>query len=341
MVGMLLLGAALLGVTLYHTDLGEVRAMLGRVGVGGILAILVVYAAGFGGVAASWLLTLESAPLGVRWLYRLYLVSLVGDALERATPLGPLGSDPVRAVIVKRRYGVGYTEGTTSLVLTRMTDLFAQVLFIGIGFALMLRAEVLSPVYRIAAGTGLIAFTACIVLFFLAQRLRAYSRLRRWLARRAPRRALWERARRLLDGMGDVEDQLVVFYSERRGRFLGSSTAAFGDWLLSTLAAWLAFQLLGYPISLAEAMIVESFLTLVRSALFFVPADLGTQEGAQVLICGAVTGSPEIGLALAAIRRCRDILWLAAGLALGAHYSGGGPGLLAAAREEQEVLGGS
>jgi hypothetical protein len=54
---------------------------------------------------------------------------------------------------------------------------------------------------------------------------------------------------------------------------------------------------------------------------FFVPADLGTQEGAQVLICSGITGSPELGLALATIRRSRDLVILALGAIFGTEYS--------------------
>jgi hypothetical protein len=40
-----------------------------------------------------------------------------------------------------------------------------------------------------------------------------------------------------------------------------------------------------------------------------------------VLITGAVASSPELGLALAAIRRARDLIWIAWGLAIGSVYS--------------------
>ena len=65
---------------------------------------------------------------------------------------------------------------------------------------------------------------------------------------------------------------------------------------------------------------IEGFLALVRTMLFFVPADVGTQEGSLVLICGAITGSPATGLALATIRRFRDLLLVVSGLAVGSHY---------------------
>ena len=92
--------------------------------------------------------------------------------------------------------------------------------------------------------------------------------------------------------------------------------------------------------SFFDAMVIESFVILVRSTLFFVPADLGTQEGAQVLICGAITGSPALGLALAAIRRARDLLWIAWGLGIGSRYLLSREALLDAARLEAEASAG-
>ena len=65
------------------------------------------------------------------------------------------------------------------------------------------------------------------------------------------------------------------------------------------------------------------------------PADVGTQEGALLLICSAVTGSPTLAVALAAIRRSRDILWIVWGLAIGSRYSLKGRELLRAAAEAE------
>jgi hypothetical protein len=52
------------------------------------------------------------------------------------------------------------------------------------------------------------------------------------------------------------------------------------------------------------------------SAAFFVPASLGVQEGA-LLFFGRMLGLPgETCLALALVRRCRDVLIMAPGLIL-------------------------
>jgi uncharacterized membrane protein YbhN (UPF0104 family) len=118
-----------------------------------------------------------------------------------------------------------------------------------------------------------------------------------------------------------IEDRLAAYYRAEPGRCALSLGFAFAGWLVDAGAVYLSLMLLGHPVALVDAVVIEAFLTIVRSALFMVPADLGTQEGALILICGALLGSPESGLALAAIRRARDLVWIFSGLALASHYS--------------------
>lgn len=321
MVAMLLLGATLLGVVLYQTDLSEVSERLRQVGAGTLALIFAVFLSGHLLLAASWLLTLPQAPRTPYWLYRIWRVLMVGAALESVMPLGGLGGDPVKAALLKRHYGIRYTDGSTSLVLTRMSDLLAQVVFVAIGLVLMFRAELLPPGYRVGAGAGLLCFAAAILLFLLAQTKRGFSKLRGWLERGPLGRRLSGRAVRVLDAIHEVEDQLVAFYASQRTRFTLSVLCAFGEWTANAVAVYIAVNALGHGIGFGDALVIEAFVALIRSMLFFVPADLGTQEAAQVLICGAITGSPETGLALAAIRRSRDLLWIFGGLAIGGVYS--------------------
>jgi uncharacterized protein (TIRG00374 family) len=321
MLVMLLAGSGLLALVVSQTDLGEVWRRLRDVGPAGLLALFGIFLAGHVSLAASWMLTLPEAKPGPRWLFRLWRVLMVGAAIESVTPLGSLGGDPVKAILLKRHYAIRYTHASASLVLHRMSDLFAQILFIAVGLALLYRLGVLPPAYRFGAGVGLAVFTLAIAAFLLAQTQRGFSRLRGWLERGRLGRWLGQRAVAALDGIRQVEDRLVSFYRARRGRLALSVLFALGEWTANALAVWLAVNLLGHPIGLTDALVIEAFLALVRSMFFFVPGDVGTQEAAQVLICGAVTGSPETGLALAALRRARDLCWILWGLGIGGNYS--------------------
>jgi uncharacterized protein (TIRG00374 family) len=339
MLLMLLLGISLLGTILYRTDLSEVWERLQLLGTGGFSLVLGLYLIGSFAITTSWLLTLRPVRPQISWLWRLWRVWLVGNALEYTTPFGTLGGEPAKAILRKRHYALRVRDVASSLVLTRMTDLIAQVVFISIGFGLILSGGLLPFPYRLAAGSGLVLLSLGALFFFIAQQRRMLGRLRGWLERGWLRnRNLSEKVLTALDAVHDIDDQLALFYRDEKPRFWLSVLAAFIEWSLGSVAAWAAVNALGYPISFAEALMIESFLALVRSTLFFVPADVGTQEGALVLICSAITGSPATGLALATIRRVRDLLLVSGGLAIGSHYSLRDQGAVAAELEEDSAL---
>lgn len=181
MLAMVLVGIALLGVILYQTDLGEVWAHLRQVPVWGLGLLFVVYFVGVAAEAASWQLTLPSLPPTPRWWYRFWKVAMAGIGLENVTPLGGLGGEPIKAIVMKRYYGVPYRDASASLVLTRTTDVIGLLVFIALGLALMLHAKLLPLSYRAGAVAGLVFLAVCVALFVWVQRGRAFSRVRHWL----------------------------------------------------------------------------------------------------------------------------------------------------------------
>ena len=49
---------------------------------------------------------------------------------------------------------------------------------------------------------------------------------------------------------------------------------------------------------------------------FFIPANIGAQEGGLQVVAAGLTGDPNAGLALAVVRRIRDLVFILWGLAL-------------------------
>jgi uncharacterized protein (TIRG00374 family) len=320
MLGAVLLGAALLGFVLYETNLDEVWRHLKALGAPGIVLMLLIYLVAFAFEVFSWQLTLPSVPLSPTWHFRLWKVLMFGSALEKVTPFAGLGGEPIKALVLKRHFGVPYGEGTASLVLTRMSDVVALILFVTMGLCLILSEDVLSVPFQIGAVAGLTLLVVNTIGFFVVQRYRAFSALRAWLDRRFGSR-IGARVGAVLDGVRDVEDHLVNFYTARPGRFVASIFTSFWQWLTGAIAAYAALTLLGHDVSFADAIVIEAVTLLVISTLFFVPGDIGTQEVAMVTIVEGLTGSADLGLTLAAIRRAHDLVWIALGLAIGGSYS--------------------
>ena len=317
LAAMLLGGLLLLGIV-RDTDVAEAWRHLTRLGAGGMALLLLAHGLRALADATSWLLTLPSIRPTPRWLWRIWTILLAASAFELVTPLG---GEPMKAVVLKRHYGVPYTETSASLVLTRTTDMLAVLAFLTLGGALVLGTGLLPHAHELAAvfGFGVLALAA--VCFVTAQRTHGFSRIAAWLGRRRLGRRLGARAIAALAPLTAVEDALGAVYDRRRARLALSVAAALVELGLGALADWLALWLLGHPATLRDALVVQTVVLLVTNTLFFVPGNLGTQEGAYLLACSALFGSPALGLALAAIRRARDLAWIAGGLVVGSAFS--------------------
>ena len=198
-------------------------------------------------------------------------------------------------------------------IATRLNSRKWRWLGAAVGLVLMLQTEALAGAYSAVAGAGLAALALGVVGFFAVQRWRVASRLGAWLARRG----IGRRLESALAHLQTIDDRFVEVYRHRPGRFAGALGLAFGAWLLGAVELYVILGFLGRPISFGEAWIIESVLQLVRAGSFFIPASLGASEVGFVVMVGALTGQPSLGLAAAVVRRSREVLWISLGLALG------------------------
>lgn len=312
----LLCGLALLVWVVTQTDLMVVWAHSRKLG-WGLGVVLAIYFAAFLIDTLSWQLTFLTLGFGGSWGVHLWKVRMVGEAVNSATPFATIGGEPVKAVLLHRHYGMAYGESVASLVLARTTNLLALVVFVAVGFALMMDSAKLPQGYTASAGVGLAALSTGIVLFFLVQRFKVSSATGRWLAR--GRLGVW--LDRALGQIHDLEDRLIRFYAGHRRRFAAALGLALVNWMVGTAELYATLWFLGRPVTIAEAWIIEAGAQLVRAATFFIPASIGAQEGAFLLLCGAITGQPALGLAVALVRRLREMVWILWGFALGWRYS--------------------
>ena len=312
----LLIGLGLLALVLAHTDLGQLWDQTVLVG-WGIGVILAIYLAAFILDSISWQLALLSLNFDLSNTYKIWKIRMVGEAVNNTTPLATMGGEPVKAVLLKRYFSMGYAEGTASLIIAKTTNLLALIVFLVAGFGFMIATEALPSSYNLVAGAGLVAFTAGILLFFLVQRYKISSLAGTWIARTRLGRFLED----LLHHVHDMEDRLIHFYICHSRRFLLALALALANWVIGALELYVTLWFLGHPVTFSEAWIIEAIAQLVRSGAFFIPGALGVQEGAFMIVIEAMTGRGVLGLAVAMIRRFREIVWIAWGMLLGGFSS--------------------
>ena len=317
----LLVGIAILVLVAGEIELEEVGALVIQVG-WGFAVVVGVYFLAFVIDSFSWQLALTGIPLDAAWLYRMWKVRMVGEVFNSVLPAAGMGGEPVKAVLLKKHYAIGYRESTASLILAKTINLIALVAFLGTGFILMVNSQALPGSFKLVAGLGLGAFALGIFLFFAVQRLKITSLTGSWIGRRR----LGRRIEELLHHVRDMDDRLAGFYSGHGVRFAGAVGLALVNWLLGAVEIYITMIFLDRPISFTDAWIIEAAAQLVRAGTFFIPASIGAQEGVFLLIYGAMTGSPALGAAVAVVRRLREIMWILWGLLLGSIYTFKTPG---------------
>jgi uncharacterized membrane protein YbhN (UPF0104 family) len=79
-------------------------------------------------------------------------------------------------------------------------------------------------------------------------------------------------------------------------------------WTMGAGEAWIALRLLGTSVSFAEAVVIDGLFVAFRMFAFAIPAAVGVQEGAYVVLCALFGISAPTALAFSLVRRARDLV---------------------------------
>jgi uncharacterized protein (TIRG00374 family) len=325
----LLIGVSLLIYVLSQTDLELLWLNLIETD-WGIFVILAVYGVSFAVDTFAWLFTLPSTGLNFRWLYILWKVRMVGAAFGKMLPFSAFGGAPIKGFILKKHYEIGYKEGIASIILVESTHLISMIFFVASGVLLILFDSNLPQSYYTFSAISLGLLAVGVVGFYMVQRFKITSIAGNWFSQRS----LGRKLKKLLIHIQEFDDRLVEFYTMKRSSFYKALGLNLLSWYMGALEVYAILYFLGHPVSISEAIILETLVELVRAGTFFIPATLGTQEAAFLLVTGAITGEPALGVAAALMRRVREIVWLVSGLAIGWQYSKKPSELVHAAQNE-------
>jgi putative membrane protein len=78
-------------------------------------------------------------------------------------------------------------------------------------------------------------------------------------------------------------------------------------WTCRAAETYIALRLMGQEIGILDAIMIEGLLGAARTAGFLLPAGLGIQEGALLLLCGWAGVPGHVALALALVKRAREL----------------------------------
>jgi hypothetical protein len=241
---------------------------------------------------------------------RLLRVRLAADAISFFTIRGVTG-DPLKMLLLYDRAPAAVTAAAVAG--ERLA--FAVIGTVVAGIASQFAVRRLSlPIAWDAAFTALsVGAVVAILAFAIMARYRTghlaaglVSRLDRLTGRRLE-------ASRVITFVLDVEAMLLDLLRGDRRRLAVLTLLPVVCYAVNTFEVWLVFWLVEAPVSVTEAVTIETFVRAASIATAMVPASLGTLEASHAVVVAALGLSG--GSALVLTRRVRSLLWAAAGLA--------------------------
>lgn len=258
----------------------------------------------------AWRLLLPGpVPLGL-----VFRARLAGEAINLATPTMAVGGEPVKAFLLRPH--VTLLDGLVSVIADKTTIVAGQIVFLA-GGLLAARAALPPSSRLLPIMTGLLAVEiVAIGGFALVQASGGLGGGGRVLGRIGARVGFG--GERYLQGLGDLDRALAALYRRGRRRLVASALVHAVAWASGGLEIYIVLSLLGTPIPLGTALIIESFAGGVKFASFMVPASLGALEGGYVAFFEAFGLAATSGLSFVLVRRLREMAWAGVGfLALG------------------------
>ena len=284
--------------------------LLVREGLGGIVTVLTLV-----GLNVFWIAVYRVIPIGLdaygwRSLFAkkkrpgftdLVKARWLAESVNTLFPVGQVGGHILRARIIGKKSKTDNEAGATVMV-DFTIGLLTQIVFTILGLGLLVQQT-----GRQTASTGIVIGVAVALIvvscFFFSQKAGLFGFMAHKL-----NVLLQKKKSTALAGNAQNLDQKITEIYGRTNKLFACFIWRLVGWIAKSGENWLFFYFAGAPITIRDAIILESISTAFRSAAFVIPGGLGVQDG-SLLFIGSILGlGPDNILALALAKRLRELI---------------------------------
>jgi len=247
---------------------------------------------------AWWVLFPASDRLS---LWQLLWMRWIGESVSTLVPSAAVGGDVVRARLAAL-HGASLPTAAASVLVDITLGVFVQIAFTLLGLALVVGVTGHQGFVRPTLIGALIGILA-IIGFYVVQRLGMFRFVGVVISRMA-NSSDWHS---LVHSGQSLDEAIRTLYARRHG-VIGCCVWTAISLVLGSGEIWIALHALGLHATLTNAVILQSVILTIRSAMFPVPGALGVQEGGYIVV-GNLLGIPgDAAFALSLIARVRELI---------------------------------
>ncbi len=257
-------------------------------------------------------------PIPKFYFYKFFFARIAGDSTSSINALGAAAGEPLKALYVKDI--VPFRKGLASVVLDRMIHIVSNVFMVFTGmFAAFF---VLDDKFKGNVIVFVSVFLVFLLLLYLSfkalknQKKGFILNLLKKLPEYFRKRLLSEKN---IERINKIDEEISYIFSSRDNLHHFYISLAMHYFAIIISGALEIYLIVNYispmvGLSLFQGLLVYIFGFIATSALFFVPANVGTSEGAYSIALGMLGFNPALGLSVGIIRRFRTFVWAGVGI---------------------------
>jgi putative membrane protein len=250
--------------------------------------------------AIGWLRLLRPYdPHGRAGLGYVFWVTTVREAIDRLLPVASIGGAfaGVRLMLWRRLPAVGVSA---TIIVEILLTLVAMYLFAVLGLLLLLTHSAAGVRYEQVVLALIFSLPIPVLTALLLRYGALFERMENFFRP-------WVRVSAMSESAAALDHELRACL-QRAGTLVFAGALQLVALIAGSFEIWFVLRLFGHPIPFSAAVIMESLTQALRHLAFFVPAGLGVQEGALVLIGYTLGVSSDLALAVSLAKRIREVL---------------------------------
>jgi putative membrane protein len=233
----------------------------------------------------------------------LWWIATVREAVNRLLPVVGIGGEIVGIRLARWRVS-DVSLVSASVIVEVMVTMAVQYVFSALGLVLIVASTHEANALHTIGLALLLSMPLPVIAVVLVRRGGVFHAIERWAAH------LLGKSNALLKGIdGKRLDADIDALMSRAGLLLRAFLWQFGGYALGAFETYWALELLGHAVPVSGALAIEALTQAVRHAAFFVPAGLGVQDAAVVLLAQMFGVDREVAFSLALVKRMREVVF--------------------------------
>ena len=309
-----LIGLALFVGVIWKVGLNQILQTINYFSISKWFVILLLSITQFYITLYRWKIVLKSQGFDIP-LIKLLASKLVGFSVDYMTPSPNVGGEAIRAYVLKRDTGIGFSHGLASVIIDKVMDFSYALPFVLFGIFFVLIKFSLS--WKIVASLLFVsfAFIFLILLFYYntLRRKEFFGAIIRFL--QLHRLSFIAKA---MDKIAQFERIIIDFFHRDKKTFYKGLYLSLLGGIIGISWIWLILFFLGLDVNFLQVLLIAT-LTII-TFLLPIPGSFGSTEAGVVIIFTMLGFRAEYAVAYTLIFRSVDLLKVGIGFLFLSHF---------------------